>query len=190
MHQDRLIQDMQHCPQTDTQSVYQHGVSVKEHTFALIQMLQSGEIQNGWILPNWFSQYRQQILARLLPLDIIEEYTIYHDCGKPYCLTYDDQGKKHFPNHAEISYQTWLTVGGNELSAKLMQMDMLIHTIKANDLDEFIQHPEAITLLISGLAEIHSNAKMFGGTDSTSFKIKWNQINKRGKAICQKLFGE
>jgi len=67
---------------------------------------------------------------------------------------------------------------------------MLIHTIKANDLDEFVQHPEAITLLISGLAETHSNAKMFGGIDSTSFKIKWNQINKRGKAICQKLFGE
>lgn len=190
MHQNQLIQDMQQCPQTDTQSVYQHGISVKEHTFTLIQMLQSGELYSGWILPDWFFQYRQQILARLLPLDIIEEYTVYHDCGKPYCLIYDDQGKKHFPNHAEVSYQTWLTVGGNELSAKLMKMDMLIHTIKANDLDEFIQHPEAITLIVSGLAEIHSNAKMFGGIDSTSFKIKWNQINKRGKTICQKLFGE
>lgn len=181
---------MQRCPQTDTQSVYQHGVSVKDHAFALIQMLQSGEAQAGWILPNWFFQYRQDIFNKLFPLDIIEEYTIYHDCGKPYCLTYDDQGKKHFPNHSEISYQTWLTVGGDTSAAKLIQMDMLIHTIKANDLDEFIKHPEAITLLISGLAEIHSNAKMFGGIDSTSFKIKWNQINKRGKAICLKLFGE
>jgi hypothetical protein len=181
---------MQCCPQTETQSVYQHGISVKEHTFALIQMLRSGETHVGWILPNWFIQYRQQILNKLLPLDIIEEYTIYHDCGKPYCLTYDELGKRHFPNHAEVSHTTWLAAGGTESAAKLMQMDMLVHTIKATDLDEFIKHPEAITLLISGLAEIHSNAKMFGGTDSTSFKIKWNQINKRGKAICQKLFGE
>jgi hypothetical protein len=181
---------MQCCQQTETQSVYQHGISVKEHTFALIQMLQSEETQHGWILPNWFIQYRQAILNKLLPLDIIEEYTTYHDCGKPYCLTYDELGKKHFPNHAEVSYCTWLAVGGNKSAAKLMQMDMLIHTIKAADLDEFIKHPETITLLISGLAEIHSNAKMFGGLDSTSFKIKWNQINKRGKAICQKLFGE
>jgi hypothetical protein len=67
-------------------------------------------------------------------------------------------------------------------------MDMMIHTMKSGDNDEFIKHPEAITLLLAGLAEVHSNAKMFGGTDSTSFKIKWNQINKRGKAICQKLF--
>ena len=181
---------MHQCPQTETQSVYQHGISVKDHTFALIQMLQSGEAQAGWILPNWFFQYREQILSKLLSLDIIEEYTIHHDCGKPYCLTYDEQGKKHFPNHAEISHQTWINVGGNELAARLIQMDMMIHTIKDKDIDNFIKNPEAITLLISGLAEVHSNAKMFGGTDSTSFKIKWNQINKRGKAICQKLFGE
>lgn len=45
-----------------------------------------------------------------------------------------------------------------------------------------------VLYLIAGLAEVHSNAKMFGGMDSTSFKIKWNQINKRGKVICQKLF--
>jgi hypothetical protein len=34
---------------------------------------------------------------------------------------------------------------------------------------------------------------MFGGKEgieSISFKIKWKQIDKRGKAICLKLFGE
>jgi hypothetical protein len=62
--------------------------------------------------------------------------------------------------------------------------------MKAVEIDEFIKHPEAITLLLAGLAEVHSNAKMFGGIDSESFKIKWSQINKRGKAICRKLFGE
>lgn len=179
---------MKQCPQTDTQSIYQHGISVRDHMFQLIEMLHSGKAQENWKLPDWFWQYRAQILERLLPDDIIEEYTIYHDCGKPYCLTYDAEGKRHFPNHAQASSDTWLQAGGREAAAKLMQMDMMIHTLKAGDLDEFIKHPEAITLLLAGLAEIHSNSKMFGGQDSTSFKIKWNQINKRGKAICQKLF--
>jgi hypothetical protein len=179
---------MQECPQTETQSVYEHGISVKEHIFQLIKYLKTGQISNNWRLPDWLPEYRGQLLVALLPEDIIEEYTTYHDCGKPYCRLVDENGKPHFPNHAEVSYSTWLNVGGNTQAAQLMKMDMMIHTIKAADIDDFIKHPEAATLLLAGLAEIHSNAKMFGGIDSTSFKIKWNQINKRGKAICQKLF--
>jgi hypothetical protein len=179
---------MQACEQTKGQSILQHGISVKEHIFQLIDYLKTGEISGEWRLPEWLSEYREQILSVLLPQDIIEEYTIYHDCGKPYCKSVDENGRIHFPNHADTSYNTWLSVGGSNAAAKLMKMDMMIHTMKACDIDEFITHPEACTLLLAGLAEIHSNAKMFGGYDSTSFKIKWNQINKRGKVICQKLF--
>jgi len=179
---------MQTCAQTAGQSVLQHGISVKEHTFQLIGYLKTGQISGEWKLPDWLSEYRQQILGALLPEDIIEEYTTYHDCGKPYCKTIDENGRVHFPNHAEVSSQKWLEVGGSETASKLMKMDMMIHTIKACDIEEFCTHPEACTLLLAGLAEVHSNAKMFGGIDSTSFKIKWNQINKRGKAICQRLF--
>ncbi len=184
----QIIRDMQACQQCEGQSILQHGISVKEHTFQLIEFLKTGQISGEWRLPDWLSEYSQQILSVLLPQDIIEEYTTYHDCGKPYCKSIDENGRTHFPNHADVSYQTWLGAGGSSGAAKLMKMDMMIHTMKADDIDEFILHPEACTLLIAGLAEIHSNAKMFGGIDSTSFKIKWNQINKRGKAICQKLF--
>lgn len=179
---------MANCPQTVTQSVLQHGLSVKDHIFQLIDYLHTGILIGEWRLPSWMEEYRQQLKDKLLPLNIINEYTTYHDCGKPYCLIIDSDGKRHFPNHAEISYQTWLSVGGNKQAAQLMKMDMIIHTMKAIEIDEFISHPEAITLLLAGLAEVHSNAKMFGGLQSDSFKIKWNQINKRGKAICQKLF--
>jgi hypothetical protein len=181
---------MQGCPQTDNQTVYQHGVSVKEHIFELISFLKIGEISEGWRLTDWMVKYRKQILNTLLSESIIEEYAIFHDCGKPYCLTIDENGKRHFPNHAEVSYKTWLSVSDNQTVANLIRMDMKIHTMKASEIDKFIKHPEAITLLIAGLAEVHSNAKMFGGIESESFKIKWSQINKRGKAICQKLFGD
>lgn len=179
---------MQNCLQTNSQSVYQHGLSVRDHIFELISFLETGHIQGDWKLPSWMHEHRQELLHALLPKDIIEEYTIFHDCGKPYCLTIDSDGKHHFPNHAEVSSQTWFRVTANEQVAKLMRMDMMIHTMKAVDIEEFIKHPEAITLLLAGLAEVHSNAKMFGGLDSESFKIKWSQINKRGKAICLRLW--
>ena len=188
--QNCLIRQMKECPQTDTQSVYEHGVSVKEHIFELISFLRTGQIGEGWKLPDWMSEYREQLLASLLPDDIIKAYTVFHDCGKPYCLTIDDNGKRHFPDHAEVSYNIWQYVSNNKTIANLIRMDMKVHTMKAAEIDEFIKHPEAITLLLAGLAEVHSNAKMFGGIDSESFKIKWSQINKRGKAICRKLFGD
>lgn len=179
---------MKNCLQTENQTIYQHGVSVKNHTFKLINLLNINQLDSNYRLPDWFLYYRNEILQSLFPLFIIEKYTIFHDCGKPYCLTYDSSGKKHFPQHSEKSYYTWLDHGGDDKTAQLIKMDMLIHTIKTNDIDNFIKNPEAITLLIVGLAEIHANAELFGGIESVSFKIKWKQINKKGKDICNKLF--
>lgn len=163
---------------------------MRDRMFQLIQILKTGEVVGNWKLPDWIHTYKIQLLEHLCSEEIIEEYTVFHDCGKPYCLIYDTEGKKHFPNHAEASYNTWLSAGGSKQAAKLIRMDMMIHQMKAADIDEFIKHPEAITLLLAGLSEVHANGEMFGGFDSESFKIKWNQINKRGKTICKKMFEE
>jgi hypothetical protein len=64
---------------------------------------------------------------------------------------------------------------------------MDIHLLKSTGVDEFCKNPFAMTLLLTGLAEVHSNAQMFGGLDSTSFKIKFKSINQRGKQILNKL---
>ena len=65
---------------------------------------------------------------------------------------------------------------------------MEIHTIKAKDIDSFCEDPKiALTLLIIGLCELHSNAELFGGIESTSFKIKYKQINKRGARIIKNI---
>jgi len=66
-------------------------------------------------------------------------------------------------------------------------MDMDIHLLKADGIAEFAARPEAISLLLTGLAEIHANAAMFGGIESTSFKIKFKQISKRGKQIIKMM---
>lgn len=190
MLQGQMIADMQNCQQTANQSIYQHGESVRDHLFQLIHFLETGAIEGEWKLPLWMTEYRAELLQALLPKEIVAEYALFHDCGKPYCLTIDQDGKRHFPNHAEASCRTWLSVSDNHQVANLIKMDMMIHTIKAADIDDFVKHPEAITLLMAGLAEVHSNAKMFGGLDSESFKIKWSQINKRGKAILEKLYGK
>ena len=68
-----------------------------------------------------------------------------------------------------------------------MGLDMEVHTMKADDLDEFCQRPEAASLLITAMCEIHSNASMFGGIDSTSFKMKWKHLDRRGKQIAKAL---
>jgi len=41
--------------------------------------------------------------------------------------------------------------------------------------------PEAAALLLTAIAEVHSNAEMFGGHDSDSFKAKIKRLDKRGR---------
>ena len=179
---------MSSCMQTENQSVLQHGISVKNYTLKIINILKSGTIPNNYKIPDWMILYRNQIINNLLPINIIEEYTTYHDIGKPYCLIIDENGRKHFPNHSDVSKNKWLEISENLQVAKLIGMDMIIHTMKATDIDDFIKNQEAITLLVVALGEIHSNANMFGGINSDSFKIKYSQINRRGKQIVNKLF--
>ena len=127
------------------------------------------------------------IQGDLKDINIVKKYQIYHDCGKPYCLVIDDLGKRHFPEHAKVSESIWIQLFGKSTISNLIGMDMDIHLLKSDQTEEFLNRPEAATLLLTGLAEIHSNAIMFGGIDSTSFKIKWKKINKIGKKLLNKL---
>lgn len=70
---------------------------------------------------------------------------------------------------------------------------MVIHTASAQEIDQYLQiwaPQDACTLLLAALAELHSNAKLFGGSDTTSFKSKFKQIERRGNQICKFLFKE
>ena len=174
---------MKECFQFNDQSVLEHGLFVNAYYNDLrSHILFDTPLEYEWKLPEWASD---PILWKfLLPEEDIKTYQIYHDCGKPFCIEYDNEGRKHFPDHANVSYETWLKISNNKTIANLIKRDMEIHTIKADDCLAFCEDKSmACTLLITGLCELHSNAAMFGGTDSTSFKIKWKHLNKRGKKI-------
>lgn len=164
----------------------QHGASVLEFFTDLKgHVLEGKPLQLEWKLPDWI--FDPILWSKLLDMPIVEEYQLFHDCGKPYCRVVDSEGKQHFPNHAAKSEKIWREIGGDDQVAKLIGMDMDVHLLKDDGIVEFASRHEAATLVLTGLAEIHSNARMFGGISSPTFKIKWKHINKRGKKIVAKL---
>ena len=181
---------MKTCFQFENQSILDHGLSVHEWFKDLYAHLMNGQpLQREWRLPDWIDD--PLLREKLLDFDTLATYQIYPDCGKPFCRTVDENGKQHFPNHAEVSRQRWLECSDGspqaQQIARLIAMDMDIHLLKSEGLEEFAQRPEAISLLLTGLCEIHSNALMFGGIESTGFKIKWKHINKMGKRILERI---
>lgn len=184
-----LRRAMRSTEQTTGMSVLEHGLEVARYFEDLRSHVINGtQLKYEWKLPDWV--YDKGLWSRLLPLSTVRRYQIYHDVGKPFCRTVDEQGRVHFPNHAEVSAKVWLESTGEADVANLMAKDMDIHLLKGNGVEAFSACPEAATLLLTGLAEITANASMFGGVDSTSFKIKFKNLNRRGKAIVNKLNAE
>lgn len=183
-----LLKAVKECKQSETQSVLEHGFSVKNYLFDLINHLEHGvDLKYQCKIPESILNHKDLILESLPDRKTLKLYTIAHDIGKPFCLEIDAEGKRHFPNHAQVSFEIFNQIFDNPIAAYLILHDMDIHTLKSEGVDEFCKNPYALTLLLTGLAEIHSNAAMFGGMDSTSFKIKWKCLNQRSKQIINNL---
>lgn len=196
---DDLNKAMLKCEQAPGINVYQHGQMVSSYIQELIDHLKGlYSLQHKWVLPDWLESYKEDILANYWAS--IHEYARYHDCGKPFCHQIGSDGKHHFPDHAAVSRDKYLEACrynnsiGQITVANLIGWDMVIHTANAEQIENCCKNEwkvrDACTLLLASLAEIHANAKIFGGVDSTSFKIKFKQIDRRGKQICKFYFGE
>lgn len=173
---------MRQCEQTSGMTILQHGEMVQDYYEDLLaHITEAHPLRHSWKLPAWI--YSKHLWALRVAEQTGYTYRVYHDCGKPFCREVDQDGRVHFPDHAAISARVWREAGGAELEATLMAMDMDIHLLKAEGLEHFAARPEAATLLITGLCEIHANASLFGGIDSSSFKIKYKHIDRRGKQI-------
>lgn len=175
---------MQECVHYGTQSILDHGKSVNNYYTKII----NNEF-DGLKIPDWFLTYKDKIKSNLLDAKITQQYHIYHDCGKPSVKTLDDDGKVHYPSHSEISKQLWLKVGGDDLIANLIGLDMLFHTEAPEDILKLhLNINVGCTLLITALAELHANSELFGGIDSDNFKIKFKKLEKRAKKCLYEWF--
>jgi hypothetical protein len=184
-----LENEMRSCYQSAGQDMLEHGEAVIRE-FAVLRAYLEGyaPLPDSWRLPSWLTEHAgQQLLSRLPDDEILALYHRYHDCGKPRCRTVDDEGRQHFPDHAKVSKDVWLEHGGDAAVAELIAMDMDAHCLKAEGVAEFARRPQAAALLLTALAEIHANSAMFGGIESTSFKIKLKHIERRGKSILQHI---
>src|SRR3546814_20997329 len=81
----------------------------------------------------------------------------------------------------------WLAAGGDPEIGDLIGMDMDVHLLKGDDVESFSKRPQARALLITALSEVHANASMFGGIESTSFKISSEErrVGKEGVSTCR-----
>jgi hypothetical protein len=182
---------MRACFQTEGMTILQHGQMVHAAFEDLIHRMTCGESLYEWRLPKWLLETPWSFFEeRLHNPETIRLYQVYHDCGKPYCLTIDENGKRHFPNHTQISSETWLRHFPEfPYISSLIAKDMWFHTISSEDLPKFAADPDAITLMLTALCEIHANASMFGGLESTSFKIKFKHIERRGRQALDMMKG-
>ena len=186
-----LIDAMNGCYQHSTQTMYQHGVSVREHMFKFLDYIQRDiPLNPEWKVPFWLEVYKMQ-LARTVADDFtVWKYTTWHDCGKPFVKTVDEQGKSHYPDHATISAEKFAEVYKDlPVVTELIRRDMGVHKLKTEEVELFCRDKtQASTLLLSGLAELYANSKLFGGTDTESFKIKFKHLEKKGMLVCKHLF--
>lgn len=176
---------MRSCMQFREQDVLEHGLAVTRAFDTLLHALRTGDVPAGWRIPTWLMEEgaRTLFLAKCLPAETLYWYQRYHDCGKPYCLVVDPDGRSHFPDHAEVSERVWLECGGSPAVGRLIGLDMAMHLANAEEMAELAKLPEAPSLFLTALAEVHANATMFGGFHSVSFKAKAKHLDRRGKQL-------
>ena len=173
-----LHEKMRECKQTDTMSIMQHGLDVSAKYNDILKIL-SNKMDNIYQLPEKLFEIFRNRHDELLDDYIMNHYHIYHDCGKSLCLEIDKKGRQHFPNHSMYSYtQFKMIFPDKETEALMILHDMYFHTMKTEDLKDLALSKYGFSLYLTSWAEIFSNAEMFGGTDSISFKIKKKKLIK------------
>lgn len=173
---------MASCQQSQHQTILQHGEAVSTKFEDLI----AGRHGN-FRLPKWFASNFDFLKSKLPSAELLRMYHIFHDCGKPLCRTLDEEGRQHFPNHAQVSAGLWRVNFGDSLIAELIQHDMDMHLLRPSSAQTYDRLDLAPTLLLTALAEIHANADMFGGIQSDSFKIKFKNLERIGTILISRL---
>ena len=157
----------------------EHGQMVHAHYKILISQLSAGEYECKELQDLW------DAVGSTCPTpEVLERYHVYHDCGKHLCLTIDEEGRRHFPDHATWSAKQYSHIFPEDgFTATLIRRDMEFHTLRGDDLLCLCESPFALILYFTAWAEINANAEMFGGRESDSYKIKRKRLLKAAKKL-------
>lgn len=170
-------------------SIFQHGQMVHETYNLLLNAFKNHDVD---FIEKWTKGLSKDFISLLIEnqydMETMEIYHVYHDCGKPFCREIDAQGKQHFPYHAEISTKIFEQCFNNNVVKDLIFHDMYFHNLKSNDLQKWLEENKdnkvfLCSLLLTAWSEIIANSSMFGGENSTSFKIKRKSLIGAGKKL-------
>ena len=183
MNQIELEEKMSSTFQTQGQTILQHGYAVHEEYKKILTAIKNQDC-TYYRLPDGFTQHPKD----LFPIDIMQCYHIFHDCGKPFCIRIDENGRRHFDNHSEVSYNVFTKVfpGSSRVVHELIRSDMIYHSGTEEQLENLIRLKDSrfiMSLLLTAFAEIYANCRMFGGCESVSFTNKHERLCQVYKTI-------
>lgn len=163
-------------------NILEHGLSVRKHFTQIITDLDSANYSR-YELPDKLIQNWHLIRKQLYKQNVLSMYQIYHDCGKPFCITMGEDGKQRFPDHANVSYETFKKyfpdVKDKDIIANLIKNDMVFHSGTMEQIGAFIATEDkktVFTLWMTSLAELYANKEMFDSDNQLSFKIKYKKL--------------
>ena len=174
--------------QFESQDMLQHGFSVLDAFNKLKNLIENNDSSFEEITGLDLCQ-GNSLLQAISDSKAYNTYLIYHDCGKPDSLVVDEEGRSHYPDHANVSADKFAKHGKGvipedslNLIVRLIRKDMCFHSLKGDELKEFIKNDsDAPILLLAAWASLISNSDMFGGMETDSFKIKAKKLRKSGK---------
>ena len=180
---------MKNCYQFKNQNMIEHGLLVRKHHKQIIKDLHHST--NQYELPDELRAHSKQFLKHQYNNHILSYYQLYHDCGKPFCLEIDDDGKRRYPKHEEVSAKVFSDAFSKtkhcDKISTLIANDMIFHKENMTDIDAFLEACDdkrlVYSLILTSFAELYANKSMFDDNNQTSFKIKYKKLHRVVKKI-------
>lgn len=182
---------MKNTYQFENIDMIKHGEMVYEQYKTMINAIKNKKEQYfqdiGFTL-DW--DFIEKLYQNQYDEKTMQSYQVYHDCGKHLAKQMDENGKVHYPNHAQISSELYQQYFDNPVAQDLILKDLNFHTFKSDEMTQWLATENKTTLAslyLTAWSEILANSSMFGGIASESFKIKRKRLIQHGKKLKEKL---
>lgn len=195
MRESKDIEDlhnaMKNTYQFENIDMIKHGEMVYEQYQKIINAIEHKNEQYFKDIGFTFDwDFIEKLYQHQYDMKTMESYQIYHDCGKHLSKTIDENGKIHYPNHAQHSSDLYSQYFDNSIAQDLILKDLNFHTFKSEEMTQWLETENSKTLAslyLTAWSEILANSSMFGGILSESFKIKRKRLIQHGKKLKEKL---